>query len=295
MYLSLSLLTLSVRNLGENRARSALGIGIVALGVATMIAVNTTGASVLSSISSSPDAQAFIGGLLDQFDQLLMGIGLMITLVTGFLMFNSFFLSVTQRRRQIGALRLLGVTWRQVLGVVLGEAVLIGALGALLGILIGPLLGKGTISLIEAALGEGIFTFQDTVIPFMDLVIPAGLGLGVTFLAVLLPARRAREPSSSGGTPRAVLETKFPGFSYTCLPGFDPGGPAPCHRRGPFAFWPRAASLGQSGPCFRSRALADRAWDEPSFRHWRLRPPGRKIVGAGPFRDRAIDPGQLPA
>ncbi len=189
--MSLSFTKITIRNLGAQRVRTLLGSGIVALGVGTVIGVNIASAAILNSLSSSPDAQAFIGGLLDQFDQLLMGIGLMITLVTGFLMFNSFFLSVTQRRRQIGALRLLGVTQRQVLRMVFAEAVLIGTFGALLGILVGPLFGKGSISLIEAALGEGIFTFQDSLATFEDLLIPAGLGLGVTLLAVLLPARRA--------------------------------------------------------------------------------------------------------
>ena len=186
-----SLYSIAVRSLDQHRLRAVLSALAVALGVAMTVAADVTSSSILNSLSDSEDAQTFMTGLLDQLGRMLVLVGVMITIAAGFLVFNAFAMSITQRRRQIGALRSLGMTRRQVMRLVLVEALIIGGLGTLLGLVAGPLLGRGTIALMKALLGEGIFVFAESAASFPILLLAAVLGTGVTLLSVLVPAWRA--------------------------------------------------------------------------------------------------------
>jgi len=179
------------RNLSQARTRSLLSTLAVALGVAMTVAADVTSNAILNALASSRDAQTFMAGLLDQLDRMLVLVGVMIACAAGFLVLNAFAMAVTQRRQQIGALRALGTTRRQVMQLMFVEALLIGGAGALLGLLAGPLLGRATIALIEVVLGEGVFIFAPSSASPATMLLAAALGLGVTLLSVLLPARQA--------------------------------------------------------------------------------------------------------
>lgn len=62
----------------------------------------------------------------------LVIVGIIILFAAGFVILNAFAMSVTARTREIGALRSLGMTRRQVLRSVLMEAGLLGLSGAIL-------------------------------------------------------------------------------------------------------------------------------------------------------------------
>ncbi|MFQ5577900.1 MAG: ABC transporter permease, partial [Anaerolineae bacterium] len=68
-------------------------------------------------------------------------VGLIILLAAGFVIMNAFAMTITGRTREIGALRALGMTRRQVMRSVLLEAALMGSVGAIGGTLLG--LGPG--------------------------------------------------------------------------------------------------------------------------------------------------------
>ncbi|MCP4516605.1 MAG: ABC transporter permease, partial [Delftia sp.] len=115
----------------------------------------------------------------------LVGAG--VTLAAGFLVFNAFAMSVTQRRMQIGALRSLGMTRRQVLRQVLLEALATGSLGTLTGLLAGPLFGRGILAWMRHTgldVGSGS-------VSLVSMALAVVMGLGITLLSALLPARRA--------------------------------------------------------------------------------------------------------
>src|SRR5207247_8842046 len=72
-----------------------------------------------------------------------------ISLVVGaFLIYNTISVSVVRRRPEIGILRALGTGRSGVLWLFLGEALLLGLAGSLLGVLLGRLLAEGTVGLI---------------------------------------------------------------------------------------------------------------------------------------------------
>ena len=181
---------LAWRNLTQHPARTLLSVLAVALGVAMMIAAEVTSGAILGALAASEMAQTFLTGLLDQLDAMLTLIGVGITLVAGFLVFNAFAMSVTRRRRHIGALRSLGMRRAQVLRLVLVEALFVGGLGTLLGLIMGPLLGHGAIALMRA-LTEGLFVFAAAQVAPGAVFLAAILGVGVTLLSALIPAWRA--------------------------------------------------------------------------------------------------------
>ena len=113
--------------------------------------------------------------------------------VGAFTIFNTFTITVAQRTREFGMLRTLGATRRQVLTSVLIEALLIGIVGAGLGVLA----GIGVASLLNALFTAFGIELPNTgnVVKTRSIVVPLLIGIGVTMLAAILPAIRATRVS----------------------------------------------------------------------------------------------------
>ncbi|HEY8465489.1 MAG TPA: FtsX-like permease family protein [Solirubrobacterales bacterium] len=109
--------------------------------------------------------------------------------VGGFLIFNTFAITVAQRVREFAMLRTLGASARQILLTVLVEAALIGLLASVLGIAG----GFGFVELIKA-----LFSSMGFTLPVSSLRLDSGtilialiVGVGSTLVAALFPALRA--------------------------------------------------------------------------------------------------------
>ncbi|MEE8389437.1 MAG: FtsX-like permease family protein, partial [Anaerolineae bacterium] len=137
--------TMAWRNLEQGRTRTILSALAVALGVAMIIAADVIASAIFSAHQKSATGQN-VEFFAEMFDFGLTIVGVAILVAAGFLIFNAFAMAITQRKRQIGALRALGMTRRQVMRLVLVEALLIGGIGTLLGLVAGPLLGGGLIA-----------------------------------------------------------------------------------------------------------------------------------------------------
>ncbi len=109
--------------------------------------------------------------------------------VGAFIIFNTFSITVAQRTREFGLLRTLGSSRRQILRSVLFEGALLGVGGAALGLLGGILLAPALDELFKS-FGADLPT-SGTVLHTRTIVVSLLVGLGVTLLASLLPARRA--------------------------------------------------------------------------------------------------------
>ena len=187
-----SLNSLAFRNLSQHWLRTALSALAVALGVAMIVAADVIGKAIGYAGEQLENAQSTAGILGAQLEAWLGTIGIIILAVAGFLLFNAFAMSVTQRQRQIGMLRSLGLTRLQVMRLVSVEALLTGAMGTLLGLIGGPLLGSGTIILLDKwASIQVSHTFQDGLPSTGTISISAALGMGMTLLSIVFPARRA--------------------------------------------------------------------------------------------------------
>ncbi|MEW6612412.1 MAG: ABC transporter permease [Pseudomonadota bacterium] len=136
----------------------------------------------------------------------------LVALFTGaFLVFSTLAMAVLRRRAQLALLRVLGVTPRGLVLLLLGEGLLIGLVGAALGLALGVGLAAAGLQLLGGDLGGGYF---QGVRPQLQpdagtLFIFFALGVGVALLGALAPAlemaRTAPAPALRGGDVERAL------------------------------------------------------------------------------------------
>jgi putative ABC transport system permease protein len=147
-----------------------------------------------------PNAEAITGATLNaeskkQFEE---GLGFISTFllvfagvslfVGGFIIANTFSMLVAQRTRELALLRAIGASRGQVLRVVLGEAVVLGIVGSLLGLGIGILLAAG----LKALFGTfGLEISGGLPVNTRTVVVSLLVGIVVTVVSAILPAVRA--------------------------------------------------------------------------------------------------------
>ena len=112
-------------------------------------------------------------------------------LVGGFLIFNTFAVTVAQRSREFALLRTLGASRRQVLNSVIAETLVIGFLASVAGILAGVVLAPALRSLL-ASFGIELPS-TGTVIAARTVIVGLVVGMIATLVSGLVPARRATQ------------------------------------------------------------------------------------------------------
>ncbi|POX45873.1 hypothetical protein C3489_33255 [Streptomyces sp. Ru71] len=140
-----------------------------------------------------------LGTFLDVVKYVMVGFAGIAVLVGVFLIVNTFSMLIAQRTRELGLLRALGADRRQVRRSVLTEAVLLGLVGSTLGLAAGIGLAVGLIHLM-AVFGMNLRT-AEMAVGWVTPVTAYAVGVGVTFVAAYLPARRAAAVS-----PMAALQ-----------------------------------------------------------------------------------------
>lgn len=109
--------------------------------------------------------------------------------VGAFVIYNTFSITVAQRVRELGLLRAVGASHRQVVGSVLGEALAVGALSSVLGIVVGIAIVRPLEGLL-GAFGIDLPGGSLQVLP-RTVVVSFVVGTTVTLVSSLAPARRA--------------------------------------------------------------------------------------------------------
>ena len=128
---------------------------------------------------------------LQAFNAILYFFAAMALFVGGFLIFNSFNMTVLQRTREIGMLRTLGTPRRRITGSVLREAGLLGLVGSVLGLGLGLALAWALAELVRAL----DFPVGRLVFEWWAPVAAIATGLVTAVLGAFLPARRAGRTS----------------------------------------------------------------------------------------------------
>ncbi|MGI8632342.1 MAG: ABC transporter permease [Solirubrobacterales bacterium] len=142
--------------------------------------------------TGSENAAEQAGAIQDQFGFLtvaLLAFAGIAVFVGAFLIFNTFSIIVAQRTREFATLRTLGASRRQVLGVVVAEAVIVGIVASVLGVLA----GFGYVPAITALFTSFGFSLpaENTVFTASSAVIGLTVGLVTTLVSALAPALRA--------------------------------------------------------------------------------------------------------
>ena len=140
-------------------------------------------------LQTSGTSQRTAQELSEAFHLSLSALSYLCLLVATFLIFNVVSFSVAHRRQSLGRLRILGVTSKQLARLLVGEALLLGAAGSLLGVGLGVLLGRGLVPLVARTVNDLYYVQSVT-----GFAIPAWLvgkaalcGLGATLFAAALP------------------------------------------------------------------------------------------------------------
>ncbi len=114
--------------------------------------------------------------------------GAIAIIVGAFLIYNTFAMTVVERTREIGMLRTVGMTSRQVMGLIMNESVILGIVGGGLGVGVGILLAQGLIRVMEYLLAQPVGAVH---VPLGGLVTSTVVGMGVTLLASGAPTLQA--------------------------------------------------------------------------------------------------------
>ncbi|WP_405617053.1 ABC transporter permease [Streptomyces sp. NBC_01511] len=130
-----------------------------------------------------------VGSFLDVMKYAMLGFAGIAFLVGIFLIVNTFSMLVAQRTREIGLMRAIGSSRKQVNRSVLLEAVLLGIVGSVAGVAAGVGLAVGLMELMSS-MGMELST-QDLTVKWTTPAIGLVLGVVVTVLAAYIPARRA--------------------------------------------------------------------------------------------------------
>lgn len=131
--------------------------------------------------------------LSDSFTLNLQALSLLALIVGLFLVYNIMSFSVVQRRTQIGMLRAIGATRRQVFAGILLEAVVLGVAGTLLGLAVGYVLGGFLVGAVTRTISDLYYRVEAQTLTLTSLTIAKGVftGLGASLAAAMIPALNA--------------------------------------------------------------------------------------------------------
>jgi putative ABC transport system permease protein len=136
-----------------------------------------------------------------QFEQMLAAYSIMVSVssvfalfIGMFIIYNSFAIAVTERRSEIGILRALGATRRQIRLLFLGESAVTGLVGSLVGLAFGLLIARGIAASIGTLISDvyGVAQRAGEVAADPRLLGWAlTIGIATSIAAALIPARNA--------------------------------------------------------------------------------------------------------
>jgi putative ABC transport system permease protein len=126
---------------------------------------------------------------------MMVGISSLFALFIGmFIIYNSFAIAVTQRRAEIGILRALGATRRQIRRLFLWESAVTGLIGSLGGVAFGLLIARGIAASIGGLISDvyGVAQRADELATSPTLLLAAmAIGIVTSIVAAAVPAHQA--------------------------------------------------------------------------------------------------------
>ncbi len=144
------------------------------------------------------------------FELNLSALSLLALVVGMFLIYNTISFSVVQRRPVLGTLRCLGVTRREIFGLVLTEALVLSAIGALIGLGLGIVLGRVLVGLVTQSINDLFFTVTVQSVTVSTFTLYKGFvaGLLAGLVAAFVPALEATTVPPNSVLKRSVAEDR---------------------------------------------------------------------------------------
>lgn len=139
------------------------------------------GANASVTVQSTADVVEGIQSVLQDITRLVTGIGVLALLVGAVGIANIMLVSVTERTREIGIMKAIGAQNREIMGLFLAESILLGLVGALLGVPVGLAVGYAAAQYADVSFS----------LPLGWIALATGMGLFIGVIAGLYPAWRA--------------------------------------------------------------------------------------------------------
>ncbi len=152
------------------------------------VAALTPGAAVSNGAEWAQDRIDLVNGFLGFFETFLTIFAVIAVVVGMVIVTNTFTVSLAQRTEELALLRLVGTTRRQLMGQVVLEAGLLGAVGTIIGV-VGGIAGVNLLGSFLDLLGLSIE--RSSAIAPSAIAAGVAVGLGVTVAAAVWPARKA--------------------------------------------------------------------------------------------------------
>jgi putative ABC transport system permease protein len=172
-------------------------------------------------LSRPPRRSQYVDSMLRSFRLNLTALSLLAVFVGMFLIYNTMMFSVLQRRKDIGILRSLGVTRKQIVANLLLESTLLGVIGSAFGLLLGFFLSRYTTQTIGATIRDLYVYVQIGDVELYEEIMRKGflLGLFATWVAALVPVLEAAGIAPVVAMRRSSLELRTSRFAPTLSAG----------------------------------------------------------------------------
>ncbi len=160
---------------------------------------------------TTPNAEnSAINQMTAAFNLNLQALSLLALVVGVFLIYNTVTFSVIQRRPIIGVLRALGATRGQIFLLILGEALVLGVVGTVIGLALGIIMGRASVGLVAKTISDLYFTVnvQSITIAPMTLIKGAAIGVAASLAAALIPSYEATRTPPAGTMRRSDVEQR---------------------------------------------------------------------------------------
>ncbi len=131
--------------------------------------------------------------MLRAFRVNLFALAAVALLVGMFLVYNTVTISILRRRRDIGVLKTLGVSSRQILAAFVGEGAVFGVAGSALGVGLGVALARGALGLVGATVNQLYVASAPAAVrlTFGTALVAIAIGTAVSIAASIQPALEA--------------------------------------------------------------------------------------------------------
>lgn len=139
------------------------------------------------TVSTADDLLESSLGILDTVQYVVLGIVSIALLVGGLGIMNTMYMSVSERTKEIGIMKAIGATKKQILSIYLIESGILGLIGGVIGTLLGLVISEVAFYFIRQYAGMSLYPNRSLMLVGGSLI--ASFLLGV--FAGYLPARRA--------------------------------------------------------------------------------------------------------
>ena len=178
----------------ERSSRMAIGV-VMGVTLVVMFAVANESVKAVLSASAGGELPAEMNQFVDTFAAIMMGLVAVSAVIAAVGLVNLLTIGVVQRRRELGLLRALGLTSRQVRRVVLLEAVHVTitslALGLVLGILYGWIAAQSLLGAVRVPPAWEAPTLVAPAVPWLPVLVVVVATAVLTVVAAVVPTRLA--------------------------------------------------------------------------------------------------------